>query len=297
MRFGIVTDCYGIGLPLEQALTRLSRIGFRDVEIVGGHLAEDITAPPSVYEAKARIRYLKKLISNLGIAVCQLHGPYGVCDLVAETETQRKRNIDIYKRWIDWSLALEAGALIIHIGGRNDLCPVKDIEFIICRNVDSLCRLAEHVEGTVLKLAIENLPSRCADNPNTFNLYGNTVSELKEIVSAVGSDNLGICLDVGHANIEGLDVPSAVIDADNSLVATHIQENNGVYDMHMLPFSLRRLYSKMAWFAIFKAFKKIEYPYPLIGECANTSGELPFEIVDIYLKHQKELLDTVMKHL
>ena len=51
----------------------------------------------------------------------------------------------------------------------------------------------------------------------------------------------------------------------------------------------------MDWFRIFEAFAGIGYPFPLIGECANNSGELPLELADRYLKAQKELIESVLR--
>ena len=51
----------------------------------------------------------------------------------------------------------------------------------------------------------------------------------------------------------------------------------------------------MDWFRIFEAFAGIGYPFPLIGECANNSGELPLELAVRYLKAQKELIESVLR--
>jgi|GEM_PF-1953561 len=294
MRFGIVTDYYGGSLPLTDALRRLANAGIKDVEITAGHLADDVANPPGGMQAESMAKGIRNLMSDLDITPWQLHGPYGACELVGESEAQRSRNIDIYKRWIDLGLGLGAGALIIHIGGRSDLCPVKDLTIIRDKNADSLSRLVDHVGDGFIRLAIENLASRSVENPGIFSRYGGRVADLKGILAIVDSPVMGICLDTGHANLENQDVPESVKTAGVHLAATHINENNGVYDMHMFPFCLRRRYSKMDWFAIFKALKEIEYPNPFIAECANTSGELPLEVADIYLRHQKELLNKVL---
>ena len=51
----------------------------------------------------------------------------------------------------------------------------------------------------------------------------------------------------------------------------------------------------MDWFRIFGAFGEIGYPFPLIGECANNSGELPLELADRYLEAQKNLIESVLR--
>ncbi|MDD2709042.1 MAG: sugar phosphate isomerase/epimerase [Verrucomicrobiae bacterium] len=294
MRFGIVTDYFGIKTSLKDSLKLIARAGYKDVEIPGGHLIRDISAPPSASQMRKTFGGVKKLIADLGLTVWQVHGPYGANDLVATSEKERQKNIDVYKRWADCALFFGAKALIIHIGGRNDHCDTKDVRVIRDKNIDSLSQVASTIGNGGLKLALENLPSRCMEVPAAFNIFGNRISDLKELVKAISPAKTGICLDVGHANVEAIDIPLAIKEAGRDLTATHIQENNGVYDMHMFPFSLRARYSKVDWFAIFKAFKDINYPHPLIGECANTGGELPLDLACLYLKNQGRLIAAAM---
>ncbi len=294
MRFGIVTDYYGVNTSLEKAFLHLAKSGIKDVEIPGNHLVEDISNPPSIRVFRKRLENINKLADDSGILIWQIHGPYGGNDLVADSEKTRKRNVDVYKRWLDICLELGAKSLIVHIGGRNDFCKNRDPKFIRDKNIDSLSQLIIHVSGGNLRIAIENLLSRCIENPSAFNIYGNRISDLKEMIKTLKSEIIGICLDTGHANIENLDIPLAIKEAGKHLIATHIQENNGIYDMHIFPFSLRQNFSGMDWFAIFKAFKEINYSYPLIGECGNSSGELPIWILDENLKYHKHLLDKIL---
>jgi sugar phosphate isomerase/epimerase len=261
MKFGIVTDYYGIQLCLEDSLKRIAKAGIKDVEIPGGHLAENISKPPSLSSPKnsKRLAEVRTMMKDLDITAWQLHGPYGANDLVAKTEKIRQKNIDVYKTWIDYAMELKAKSLIIHIGGRNDYCDSKDIEFIREKNVDSLCEMSKHIGSGKLMLAIENLPSRSMETPQAFNVFGNRIEDLKEIVEKANTGKIGICIDTGHVNVDSWDIPMSIRKAGKDLVATHIQENNGIYDTHMFPFSLRQRFSGMNWLEIFKAFKKIKY--------------------------------------
>lgn len=294
-RFGIVTDCYGAALSLEESIAALGEIGFRDVEIPSAQLVDDLLNPPSVAKISQRLASVRNALSNAGITVWQMHGTYGTSDLVGGSEQERRKNVDDYRRLADIAIELGAKAMVIHIGGRDDLCPVKDLERVADTNVKSLSEISGHVAGRGLKLAIENLMSRCMESPKAFNRFGNRIADLKRLVAAVGADKIGICLDTGHANIERIDIPGCIRECGDSLIATHIHENNGVYDMHVFPFSLRSYYCGMDWFKIFAAFRETGYPRPLIGECVNTSGDLPPALVSRYIKSQKALLEAAMR--
>jgi sugar phosphate isomerase/epimerase len=294
--FGLPSDVYGIKHSLKTSLTHLSKVGVKYVEIVSGHISK-ITGGSFSKSSIKKLDKAKKVCSDLGIGVQQVHGPYGGNDLVANSEKERKKNVDIYKGWIDCANALGAHALIVHIGSRSDLCKCNDRERLKEKNAESISELAKHIGKGHLFLALENIPRHSAEHSHIYCKYGNNVSELKELLSILKSDRCGICLDTGHGNIENIHIPSAVREAGKDLVATHINENNGVYDMHMFPFSLRPRYSKMDWFEIFKSFKEIDYPYPLIGECANSTGEYPLWFADSYIKNQKELIECVLKKI
>lgn len=298
MRFGIVSDCYGLNIPLLDAVKRLVQIGFKDLEITPGHLYADPGNLPTATKDEKRLTEIQRYVVALGMKICQVHGPYGANDLVARTEKERQTNIDVYKRWVDCCRCLGTGTLIVHIGGRNDLSASRNPAFIREKNIDSLAQLVAHIGKDDLRLAIENLterPNRFV--PEAFNIYGNRIPELIEIIETIGTDRIGICLDTGHANLEKLDLPLTIRESGKHLIATHIHENDGRSDLHMFPFSLRRQFSNMDWSSIFKAFQDTKYPYPLIGECANTTGEFLLELEDFYLKNQKRLIEMFIAGL
>jgi len=291
LRFGIVTDFYGIQMPLPKALRCLSRRGFSDVEIPGRHLFEDALIPDGAPKVLKKLRAINKLTKDLGITIWQIHGPGN--DLAAESQNTRNNNIDVFKKWLECCQEIDCRCLVIHLG-TNGFGDSKEINRIKKRSLDSLFKLSEYMKGEKVKLALENYLCKHLDSPGDTKTYGFPISGLKDLISQLKSENIGLCLDTGHANIEGIDIPSFINEMRSFLIATHIQENNGINDMHMFPFSLRRIFSKMDWFAIFRAFQKINYPYPLVGECANSLGELPFWLKDDYLKSQKGLLDKVL---
>ena len=215
--------------------------------------------------------------------VQQFHSAFS---FAVDSGKNRIEQVEKIKRTIDLAAGLGAKALVIHIGGRHDLCGQIPDSAIFEANVRSLSEVAAHAKNMPVRPAIENLMS-------DTNRMGCRISELKDLITAVGSDRVGICLDTGHANVDGLDVPEAIRECGKLLIATHIQETCRGNDLHVFPFALRRRKCTMDWFRIFDAFAEIGYPYPLIGECAN--GELPLELADRYLEAQKKLIESVLR--
>ena len=282
-RFGIVTDFYGIRISLEDAVRRLDKLGIRDLEIPGWHWAARQDSPYDLKLHAERVKDLCSLLHDSGMNVQQFHSQFSLA-----AEPNRAAMAELSLRTIDLAAELGAKALVIHIAGRHADCQGITDQAIFDANVKTLTAMAKHSENTPVRLAIENLMT-------DTNRYGCRIAELKLLIAAVGSDRIGICLDTGHANVDGLDVPQTVRECGPKLIAVHIQETCRGNDLHVFPFSLRQGKSTMDWFRIFDAFAEIGYPYPLIGECANNSGELPLEMADRYLEAQKNLIESVLR--
>ncbi|HCA47317.1 MAG TPA: hypothetical protein DEP45_08120 [Armatimonadetes bacterium] len=65
--------------------------------------------------------------------------------------------------------------------------------------------------------------------------YGATIEELHTLIDGIGRSNVGICLDVGHAHVQGYEMAEAVRQCGERLIATHIQDNDGTRDGHLAP--------------------------------------------------------------
>lgn len=284
MRFGIVTDFYGCGISLEDAVRRIAGLGIRDLEVPGWHWSAGQDPSYIMSDHAERLKGLCGLLRDLGMNVQQFHSAFS---FAAESGERRAIQVERIRRSLDLAEAMGAKSLVIHIGGRHAACREMPDSAIFEANVKSLSEVARHAEKMTVRPAIENLMS-------DTNRQGCRISELKALIEAVGSDRVGICLDTGHANVDGLDVPEAIRECGKRLIATHIQETCRGNDLHVFPFTLRRGKSTMDWFRIFGAFAEIEYPYPLIGECANNAGELPPEMADRYLKAQASLIQSVL---
>ena len=92
--------------------------------------------------------------------------------------------------------------------------------------------------------------------------------ELMEIASRLG-DRAGICLDTGHANMTGLDIPSFIRTCRTKLIATHIADNDGRSDLHLLPG-----FGNIVWESVIPAFRECYDGY-LTLECMFFSRNLP----------------------
>ena len=78
------------------------------------------------------------------------------------------------------------------------------------------------------------------------------------------STHVGICLDFGHAHLMG-DVADAVETAAEHLITTHVHDNQGRADDHLVPYQ-----GTIDWPAALVTMQKIGYDGTYLMELANT---------------------------
>ncbi len=97
------------------------------------------------------------------------------------------------------------------------------------------------------------------------NIYGgrfySQIDELIQLVEEVDLDNVGWCLDVGHANVDGVDLVQTVHRMKEKLFELHLHDNNGQKDQH-LPAG----FGTVDWIAFIQALNDIQYPGPATFE-------------------------------
>ncbi|HEV2278217.1 MAG TPA: sugar phosphate isomerase/epimerase, partial [Acidobacteriaceae bacterium] len=74
-----------------------------------------------------------------------------------------------------------------------------------------------------VKLLVENLQGDVA-----------TPAHLLEILNVGHLDSIGVCLDVGHANLAD-GVPAAIAELKDRIRSTHLHDNKGDRDAHLWP--------------------------------------------------------------
>ena len=99
--------------------------------------------------------------------------------------------------------------------------------------------------------------------------------ELCELVDSFHMPNVGICWDFGHANLMGIDQREALRCMGTRLKATHIADNSGKRDDHILPFM-----GTVDWRSILPVLGEIGYEGDLTFEIHNVTSRLPDHLVD-----------------
>jgi sugar phosphate isomerase/epimerase len=143
--------------------------------------------------------------------------------------------------------------IVVHLGTPSKNNPGDNNRAAAIRSADEISRLAEAVN---VRVALEVIP-------NALSTAASLVSMLE---ADLESTTAGICMDFGHALLAG-DVPDAIETAAEHLIATHVHDNHGRSDDHLVPY-----HGAIDWGAALVTMQKIGYERTYMMELANTSS-------------------------
>ncbi len=220
-----------VELPPLEAIRALAGIGWPALEFSTEHLVNVAEAPRPERLADE----VRAIVDELGIDMPQAHLLLQA-NVASADDAVRERDIGILLRQIELCERMGITVGVIHPGGdRPATLEAARAEW--ARRIESFTLLADHAARYDVWLAVENIcdastPARSAMGRRN---YGATISELHELIDAVGAPNMGICYNTGHGNIQGLDMAEAVRQCGERLIGTHIQDSDGTRDQHLAP--------------------------------------------------------------
>lgn len=103
--------------------------------------------------------------------------------------------------------------------------------------------------------------------------YGSCAEELLELIDVIDNPNVQICIDTGHANMVGLNVPDMIRQVGSHLKATHINDNYGIKDEHFSPFN-----GTIPWKEVVQALRDIDYQECFAFEIHHLTSMYPKEV-------------------
>ncbi|HKR28692.1 MAG TPA: sugar phosphate isomerase/epimerase, partial [Acidobacteriaceae bacterium] len=134
-------------------------------------------------------------------------------------KSRRIDGMDEIKRALEVAEQIPLRFLIIHLGERDDTWGPRALEHAIT----ALEHLRVFASPLGVKLLVENLQGEVA-----------TPAHLLEILNVAHLDSIGVCLDVGHANLAD-GVPAALAELKDRIRSSHLHDNKGDKDAHLWP--------------------------------------------------------------
>jgi sugar phosphate isomerase/epimerase len=244
-RFGISTHLFhGERLKREQ-LAAIAGAGFEIVELFATKSHLDYHKPDA-------IEALAGWLAESHLEMPSVHAPIVdslVNDKWGRAYSTASRDADAWSATIgEMRAALEIarvipfGLFVVHLGipAAQQPGPQDNNRDAAIRSVEEIYRMAEPLG---VKLALEVMENTISTAPALVDLIENDLEGM----------DLRICMDVGHAFLLG-DVTDAIDTASGYLATTHIHDNHGRRDDHLVPFE-----GAIDWAGTIMALEKIGY--------------------------------------
>ena len=261
MRFGISTHLFHNQRLSRDHLAQVAAHGFEAIEVFATRSHFD-------YHDPGMIAQLAEWLKDTGLALHGIHAPivesmhgrdkWGatISNAVGDSAVRQAavREADLA---LNIARHIPTGVFVVHLGtptvqgGENN----RTAAF---RSIEDICRLAE---GLDVRVALEVIP--------------NQISDAASLVTMLERDldfpRTGVCLDFGHAFLLG-DVVDAIETVAEHLISTHVHDNRGETDEHLVPFD-----GKIDWDRALMTMQKVGYDGTYLMELANHST--PVEVL------------------
>jgi len=275
-QFGVSTHLYHGQRLCRDHLLEIAAHGFEWVEVFATRTHFDYHNPAAVAD-------LQQWLAEAGLQLRSIHAPTaesfigghwsGALSLASADPDARAHAVRETERALHIARRIPVAVLVAHLGvprtQRGDtpvathgagaepsvhpaglgadppVRPAGDSRAAARRSIEELQRIAQPLG---VQIAVEVIP-------NELSRAGSIVHFVEDDL-----DGVGICLDFGHAHLDG-DVIDAVDTVSEHLIATHVHDNRGRSDDHLLPFD-----GTIDWAATLLAVQKIGYDGPFMFE-------------------------------
>jgi len=252
-QFGVSTHLYHAQRLSREHLLEIAAYGFEWVEVFATRTHFDYHNPSAVAD-------LQQWLAEAGLQLRSIHAPTaegytggrwsGSLSLASTDPDARARAVAEAEKALHIARRIPAAVLVAHLGlprsqPRDAGAGAADSRAAARRSVEELRTISEPLG---VRIAVEVIP-------NELSRAGSLVHFVEDDM-----DGVGICLDFGHAHLDG-DVLDAVETVAEHVIATHVHDNRGRGDDHLLPFD-----GTIEWAGVLTAVQKIGYDAPFIFE-------------------------------
>lgn len=256
MQFGISTHLYHDQRLTRDHLAQIAGYGFEAIELFATRSHFD-------YHDAAAIERLAGWLGETGLRLHSIHAPIlesygtgsGTAFSTASSDAGRRQAA---VREAEAALAvldrIPAGFVVVHLGTpASKAGPGDNSRAAAARSLEEIDRAAGRRHARV---AVEVIP--------------NDLSSADALVALIERDfegsSVGLCMDFGHAHLLG-GVADAIEVAAEHLITTHVHDNRGRSDDHLVPYQ-----GTIDWPSALVTMQKIGYDGTYLLELANAGG-------------------------
>jgi sugar phosphate isomerase/epimerase len=254
--YGMSTHLYQESRLCLDHFAQIAAHGFTAVEVFASRLHFD-------YHDEQAIGQLAEWLAQTGLSFHSMHAPIfegmkggrwvGSYSNASNDDARRKAAIAETTAALAVARRAPYRHLVVHLGMPvvEQMPPGDNQTGAAKRSVEEIVALASDVGVGV---ALEVIP-------NPLSSASTLVRLIEEDLDGI---NAGICLDYGHAHLMG-DLGDAIETISGHLWSTHIHDNGGKRDDHLVPFS-----GSINWETAIMETQKIGYEGTMMFEVADT---------------------------
>ncbi len=253
-KFGVSTHLYHGQRLGRDHLLEIAAYGFDAVELFATRTHFD-------YHNPAAIADLQQWLADAGLELHGIHAPVSesfvggrwgpALSLASVDRDRRAQAVGEAEAALHIARRIPASVLVAHLGvpRTQQPAPAENNRDAARRSVEALQQAAGPLG---VRIAVEVIP-------NELSRAGSLVHFVEEDLEGI---DVGVCLDFGHAHMDG-DLVDAIETVSGHLVATHVNDNRGRADEHLVPFD-----GTIDWPAAMTAVQKVGYDGTLLMEIA-----------------------------
>jgi sugar phosphate isomerase/epimerase len=209
-----VSMLHTLAEPFNVMLKRLANVGTDHIEIVddGLHTLN-----------RKRVAALNETARNYDVKYT-LHCPFADINIASPNKPMLNASLKRLKQSMAYAKDLNAELFILHPGQKTGISPFYP-EHDWQQQCQSIRQLHKTAEKIGLRIAIENVPQK----------YGSimkTPEDFAKLYKDTGLEDIGIVLDVGHANLE-CQTQRFMEQFPDRIVHLHLSDNMGEADEHL----------------------------------------------------------------
>jgi sugar phosphate isomerase/epimerase len=204
------------------ALDQIARAGFDQIEIYCARSHFD-------YSDANHVRDVAEWFADSAVRLHSLHAPvnrdpegaspHSVVSIAFVERQRRQDSMDEIKRALEVAERVPFRYLVLHLGVPNDEFDLRKFDAALT----SLEHLRLFARQRGVEILLENIPNELS-----------TPARLLEFFHHTHMRDLRVCFDAGHAQLDGGVLPAIEL-LSGSIASTHLHDNGGAKDEHLIP--------------------------------------------------------------
>jgi len=259
VQFGVSTQLYHARRLRRDHLAEVAAHGFGAVEIIATRSHLDYRDAAALDEAAAWLTQEGLRLHSLHAPVMERFDGRWINPLSIAYPDEEARSLAVRETGAALELArrVPVSVLVVHPGLQDSLLSptVRNSREAILRSVEEIVALASPLG---VRVALEVIPNELG-----------TAEALARMLDELDIPELGVCLDFGHAHLQG-GVVDAIEALAEVLAATHVHDNGGDRDAHLAPFD-----GTIDWAGALTALQKVGYDGTMMLELASADPAAP----------------------